>query len=87
MGEGDVFIDEEAFDLRESSVMGSIDSFVAESASGYNDAERSAVFFHRANLDGGSMSAKNESFVVRVGFFVYEEGVLHVAGGMVGWNI
>ncbi len=51
MAEGNVFVDEEAFDLVEGGVVAGVGGFVAEDAAGDDEAKGRAEFFHGADLD------------------------------------
>ncbi len=80
VGEGDVFVDVEAFDLVEEDVGTAADGLVAVDGAGSDDADGGFVLLHDAELGVGGMGAEEH-----VGGDV--EGVLHVAGGMVGGEV
>jgi len=80
VGEGDVLIDIEAFDLMEEDVRSAADGLVAVDGARCDDADGRLVGFHHAELGVGGVCAEEQ-----VGVDV--EGVLHVAGGMVGREV
>ena len=77
IGEGDVLVDVQPFHLVEDAVCAGGDGLVAEHAARADDADGRLLLLHRAHLQGGGMRAQRD-----VGLLVDEEGVLHVAGGM-----
>lgn len=64
-----------------------VGGFVAEGSAGRDDAEGSAVFFHGADLDGGGLGSQYEAAVFLFVFVGDEEGVLHVARGVVSRDV
>ncbi len=81
VGEGDVFVDVEAFELIEDGEMGSVDLVAAVSGAGGDDADGELFDgFHGADLHAGSVGAEKAA-VVEV------EGVALVAGGVVGGGV
>ena len=61
---------------------------VAEHAARGDDADRRLVGLHNANLNARGMSAQQHiRGLVDIGLLADEEGVLHVAGGMVEWEV
>ena len=56
---GNVFVNEESFDLVKGVLMRSISGFVAEYAARHNDSKWGAVFLHGADLIGRGVGAKD----------------------------
>ncbi len=80
VGEGDVLVDVEAFDLVEVGAVGGVGGVAAVAAPGGDDADGGGVGLHIADLDGAGVATEE--------FAVFEvEGVLFVAGGVVGWGV
>ncbi len=87
MGEGafevserDVLVDVEPFDLVEVGAMRGVGGIAAVAATGGDNANGGRVALHVADLNWAGMAAKE--------FAIFEvEGVLLVAGGVVGWGV
>ncbi len=77
VGEGDVLVDIQAFHLVEDAVGAGGDDLVAEDTARADDADGRLPFLHGAHLQRGSVRAQGD-----VGLLLDEEGVLHVAGGV-----
>ena len=80
IGEGDVGIDEKAFELVEDGEVGGVDLIAAVSGAGCDDADGRRGGFHRADLDAGGVSAE-EFTGIKI------ERVFFVAGGVVGGSV
>ncbi len=80
VGEGDVFIDVEAFDLMEEDVRAAADGFIAVDGARGDDADGWFMFFHDAELGIGGVGAEEH-------VFGDVESILHVAGWMVGREV
>ena len=84
VGKGDVLVDVKALNLVENAVGAGRDGFVAEHAARGDDADRRLMGLHHANLHTRGVGAQQHiRSLVDIGFLADEEGVLHVAGGMV----
>ena len=81
VGEGDVFVDVEAFELIEDGEVSGVDFVAAVGGSGGDDADGEFFDgFHGANLHAGGVGAEKAT-VVEV------EGVALVAGGVIGGGV
>ena len=84
VGKGDILVDVEALNLMEDTVGAGRDGLVAEHAARGDDADGRLVGLHHANLHTRGVGAQQHiRGLVDIGLLVDEEGVLHVAGGMV----
>ena len=77
IGEGDAFVDVEAFHLGELREVRGVDFVAAIGGAGRDDADGRRLRFHGADLDGGGLRAQ-EAAIGQV------KGVLLVAGGVIG---
>ena len=88
VGEGDVCVDAEAFDLVEDGGVGGVGGVVAVNFAGDDGAEGWVPREHGADLDGGGVGAHEEAVALRLAFLPGDlEGVLCVARGVVGGEV
>ena len=84
VGERDILVDVETLDLMEDAVGAGRDGFVAEHTARSDDADGRLVGLHHADLHARGVGAQQHiRCLVDIGLLADEEGVLHVAGGMV----
>ena len=84
IGEGDVGVDAEAFDLVKDGGVGGIGCVVSVDLAGDDDADGRGLGDHGADLHGAGVGAHQQSIAAGTGLLVGDdESVLRVAGGMV----
>ena len=88
VGKRHVLVDIETFDLVKEAVGAGCDGFVAIDAAGADDADGRLRALHHARLHRAGVAAQhNVAGHVAALVLADEEGVLHVAGGMVGRKV
>ena len=87
VGKGHVLVDVQALDLVEEAVGTGGDCLVAVNAAGADDADGRLVALHRAYLNRAGVAAQHDIAGHILVVLLNEEGVLHIAGRMVGSKV
>ena len=87
VGKGHILVNIQTFNLVEEAVGAGRDSLVAVNASRADDADGRLVAFHRSHLYRTGVAAQHDVAGHVLLILLNEEGVLHVAGRMVGGKV
>ena len=87
VGERYVLVDIKTLNLVEEAMCAGSDCLVAVNATRADDADRRLVAFHRANLYRAGVAAQHDIAGDVLLVLLDEEGVLHVAGRVVGSEV
>ena len=87
VGKGHILVNVQAFNLVEEAVGAGCDRLVAIHAAGADDADGRLLAFHRAHLDRTGVAPEHDVAGHILIILLDEEGVLHVAGRMVGSKV